>query len=482
VDNSLDDSLDYDWSVDQEPNTESPEPEIEPVTVSPEHSETAPTQEPEPFTTPIANEAAVSEKKPPADSTETITAPDRNSSDKAVASALSRARNQDKATARSLFAAKTRGNPSPGRRYLLLAGASLLPLSLVVIWLSAQLDLFGTSNQYYVDVPLQSPPEAAMDLQATNGLAGIDEASLEQAASISQSSGQEMPASDIELATVTEAVAMAVPGIEETTAQSVSMPTEDNMVAAEGTSDTVEQALTDTNSPAAVLDTTVSASSTTVPLIEQSGPESPIQITRSTTISSPDMQMMSAWAAYQQGNFSSARDAYREYLIRNPDNRDALLGLAASAMQVNDIQLARQAYARLLVLNPRDPLARTGLLDTTAYSDPIQRESELKSLRNDHPDIAGISYSLGTLYAEQQRWREAQEAFYDALLLARTQGTGPVSPDYAFSLAVALERINQPLAALSFYREAQALAQLSPAGFDPQVLAQRLRTLEGMQP
>lgn len=192
----------------------------------------------------------------------------------------------------------------------------------------------------------------------------------------------------------------------------------------------------------------------------------------------PDMQMISAWSAYQQGDYAAARIMYQQTLAREPDSRDALLGLAASALQQGDMISARQSYSRLLVMNPRDPDARNGLLQTTAYSDPVQRETELKALLSDHPEMAAISYSLGTLYASQQRWHDAQQSYYNALLTARTQLNGPISPDYAFNLAISLERISQPRAALNFYREAETLAEQVAPGFDMNVLRQRVRALE----
>jgi tetratricopeptide (TPR) repeat protein len=213
-----------------------------------------------------------------------------------------------------------------------------------------------------------------------------------------------------------------------------------------------------------------------------SGSQSPIRISRSEPMRNPGMQMLTAWSTYQQGDYAAARILYQQLLALDPDNRDALQGVAASAMQQGDMVSARQTYNRLLNLNPRDALARTGLLETTTASDPVQRETDLKALQTDHPEIAAVSYSLGNLYASQQRWHDAQQAYYEALLTARTQAEGPVSPDYAFNLAISLERINQPEAALNFYREALELSEQLVPGFDLTILDQRLRALEGSQP
>ncbi|MDP2380954.1 MAG: tetratricopeptide repeat protein, partial [Pseudohongiella sp.] len=142
---------------------------------------------------------------------------------------------------------------------------------------------------------------------------------------------------------------------------------------------------------------------------------------------------------------------------------------------------ARSSYSRLLTLNPRDPFARAGMLETTSATDPIQRESDLKSLAAEYPDIAAISFALGNHYASMQRWHEAQQAYYNAMLTARTEGN-IISPDYAFNLGISLERINQPQAAYNYYQEARVLSQQHAPGFDSSVLEQRIRMLERALP
>ena len=105
----------------------------------------------------------------------------------------------------------------------------------------------------------------------------------------------------------------------------------------------------------------------------------------------------------------------------------------------------------------------------------------MKSLFEEHPDVAHLAFSLGNLYASQRRWNEAQQSYYDALLAAKS-GVGPVSPDYAFNLAVSLERLNQVRPAYSFYREALEQSREVNPTFDPRILRERLDALERMLP
>lgn len=186
-----------------------------------------------------------------------------------------------------------------------------------------------------------------------------------------------------------------------------------------------------------------------------------------------------AYESYQQGDYDAAGRLYQQVLRSEPNNRDAMLGLASVYVKQANIPMSQTLYARLLELNPRDAVARAGLLDTSRGDDPLRQETELKAMISAYPSVAPLSFALGNLYATQNRWNEAQGAYFDALLSAKSAiNAGPVSPDYAFNLAVSLERLNQQRAALEYYREAAEFARNSAPGFSMALLNQRLDYLE----
>ncbi len=211
-------------------------------------------------------------------------------------------------------------------------------------------------------------------------------------------------------------------------------------------------------------------------------PPTGIQFTRSTDSPRRNPQISSAYSAFQQGRYAAARDLYQQVLSAHPHDRDALLGLAASASRLGDAAAARELYARLLSRNPRDPIARAGLLESVPASDPVALETELKRLLEAHPDVASLHFALGNAYAARQLWREAQQSFFEALAVAKTSTPEAVSPDYAFNLAISLERLNQPALALGFYQEALAQSAAFAPGFDLEVLRQRLNHLSRVTP
>lgn len=203
-------------------------------------------------------------------------------------------------------------------------------------------------------------------------------------------------------------------------------------------------------------------------------PRPAINITRRDTREPVDQRLVEAYAAFRNGDYLGARARYQQVVRDKPNNRDAILGLGAVATQLNDVAAAREHYGKLLQLDPRDVHARMGILETMPSSDPVLLESELKRLFAAHPNVAQLAFALGNHYASQGRWSDAQQSYYDALLAEKAGGEGPISPDYAFNLAVSLEQLNQLRPAQSFYREALQESNLVSPNFDIQVLQQRL--------
>ncbi len=184
-------------------------------------------------------------------------------------------------------------------------------------------------------------------------------------------------------------------------------------------------------------------------------------------------ELMQAYEAFTRGDDAGAMQAYRRVLAREPRNRDARLGLAAIAMRAGAWQQAAAHYVEVLRRHPRDPAAQAGLIALQQDLDPLSGESRIKSLLADNPRDANLHFSLGNLYAEQGRWPEAQQSYFDAYRL------DDANPDYAFNLAVSLDRLAQRKPALAWYRRAGELAGQRQAAFEPAAAARRIAALEG---
>lgn len=189
-----------------------------------------------------------------------------------------------------------------------------------------------------------------------------------------------------------------------------------------------------------------------------------------TETNSLDSLLAQAWNALNAGNLATAQQLYGQAQTRDPNNTDVYLGLASIASQQGDIATATRDYMKVLGLDPRNAPAQAGLLSLLGSADPAAAETRLKQLIAQTPSPFLYS-TLGNTYANQNRWAEAQQAYFEAY------NRKPDNADYAYNLAVALEHINQPALAKSFYQRALDLSNSSLAHFDSAAVHARLQKL-----
>ena len=187
-----------------------------------------------------------------------------------------------------------------------------------------------------------------------------------------------------------------------------------------------------------------------------------------------DPLQQDAWRAYRNGRFDEAGRLYQALLKRDARHVDALLGLAAIALQQGDGPAAARHYARVLELDPRNASANAGL--AMLQPDDEAAISRIKMLLREQDDAAILHFALGNLYAAQQRWSEARQAYASARLLE------PGNAGFAFNLAVSLDHLEQDQAALRHYRAALQLDPEQHASLDHAQIEQRIADLGGQTP
>ena len=189
-----------------------------------------------------------------------------------------------------------------------------------------------------------------------------------------------------------------------------------------------------------------------------------------------DPALLTAYQAYQSGDFATADQHYRAVLQRDANNRDALLGLAAIAQQQSQDATAIGYYKRILALDPRDPVALAGLASLPSGTDATGTESRLKSLLAQQPQTpdarsAALHFVLGNHYAAQSRWGDAQQSYFNAYSLE------PGNAQLAFNLAISLDHLQQTKLATQYYQRALQLDTANGAGFDHAQAQQRITAL-----
>jgi len=182
-------------------------------------------------------------------------------------------------------------------------------------------------------------------------------------------------------------------------------------------------------------------------------------------------KIQEAYGAYQAADYWRAEQLYREVLDRQPDQRDAMLGLAAIDQQRGDRAGAAELYSRLLRLNPNDAYAQAAWTALRSEQPGVADESDLKLLLQQDPQSAHVHYLLGNVYARQARWPEAQQAYFDAYK------QDPSNTDYVYNLAVSLDHLEARAAALNYYRMVLDMADRQPVNFAKDQVLGRIQAL-----
>ena len=196
-----------------------------------------------------------------------------------------------------------------------------------------------------------------------------------------------------------------------------------------------------------------------------------ISVTKSQAQPSVNPTLMSAYEAYTAGKDSQAQKLYKQVLQRDVHNVDALLGMGAIAQRQGRAADANGWYGKVLEVEPRNNIAQAAIMDNQPQGNEQNNESQIKNMLAKQPDDANLHAALGNLYAEQNQWPAAQQAYFDAYRLQ-------ASADNAFNLAVSLDQMGKSKLALPYYQRALTLAQTGSNGIDVTALEARIAAIQ----
>jgi Tfp pilus assembly protein PilF len=198
--------------------------------------------------------------------------------------------------------------------------------------------------------------------------------------------------------------------------------------------------------------------------------ERPVQLKRSPQ--KPTATIENAYDALQAGKLDEAKQGYEQVLRSDPKNTDALLGMATLFATLGQTEWAHAYYLRALESDPTDATAQAGLINTRGLASPENSESRLKTALASQPDSSTLLFALGNLYARQNRWSEAQQAYF------RAYSTEPDNADFVYNLAVSLDHLRQNRLAIQYYQMALNAAQSRHKSFDSNQVNERIRQLQ----
>ena len=197
----------------------------------------------------------------------------------------------------------------------------------------------------------------------------------------------------------------------------------------------------------------------------------PLKLARTVERPAIPADVSNGYEALRRGDLGDARKRYDAALVADPMSLDARLGIATVEARSGNRMLAVAQYRRALELDPRNATALAGLASMAEGMSPEAVESQLREDVARFPDSAQLRFALGSHYAGQRRWGEAQAAFFEAYRL------DPTGADIVYNLAVSLDHMEQPRLAADFYRRAVEAAGTQTTQFDPAPVRRRIAEL-----
>lgn len=185
---------------------------------------------------------------------------------------------------------------------------------------------------------------------------------------------------------------------------------------------------------------------------------------------SPNTLLQQAFNAYSNGQLAQAQQAYLGVLQTEAKNLDALNALAMLAQRAGRPAEAEAYYRQALTVDPKNAMARAQLSLLQADSDPLKAESRLRQLLAEQPESSTAFFALGSVYAQQNNWGGAQQAFF------RAHSLEPGNADTLYNLAVSLDHLKQAKLARDYYERAALASTGRPVAFDP--AAARIRATQ----
>ncbi len=157
--------------------------------------------------------------------------------------------------------------------------------------------------------------------------------------------------------------------------------------------------------------------------------------------------MSSAYDAYAVGQYESAVMFYRKLLEENPDNIEALFGLATAYQQSGQFEQAKAHYIELLNREQSHLPALNNFLILLGETHPEAAIRQLKRLAKSNPEYAAIPAQLASLYIEQGDYQNAAKYMSRAAILE------PRDLRYRYYLAILMTELGYKETASKLYQQ-----------------------------
>lgn len=159
-----------------------------------------------------------------------------------------------------------------------------------------------------------------------------------------------------------------------------------------------------------------------------------------------NFELNRAYNAMLGGEPGEAIAIYKNVLTAEPENEDALFGVAALYHRIGDLDKARPYYARLLKVNPDHRDGLNNFLALISDEAPQEALAELERLEQRNPDFSPIPAQQALVLKKLGYMDRAQDKMIRAIELS------PENLSYKYNLAVMLDATGHYADAGAFYR------------------------------
>ena len=143
----------------------------------------------------------------------------------------------------------------------------------------------------------------------------------------------------------------------------------------------------------------------------------------------------------------AAIGVYNEVLETDPDNIQALLGLATSYHRTGQLEKARPLYGKVLAIDHDNKAALNNFMILLADEAPQEALAQLQQLEQRNPDFAAIPAQEAAIYQKLGLPEQAIQSMAKAIRIS------PNNMNYRYNLAVLLDRQRHYGQAITLYTQ-----------------------------
>lgn len=154
-----------------------------------------------------------------------------------------------------------------------------------------------------------------------------------------------------------------------------------------------------------------------------------------------------AYKALLVGQNGAAISIYKEILEKEPENKDAMFGLATAYHKNSQFEQAREIYTKILKKNPADKEALNNFLVLVAEEAPEDALIELEKLERINSNFSPISAQIAMINLRLGNTDVAARYLRRAILLS------PDNISYKYNLAVVYDKAGKEEQALPLYQQ-----------------------------